>query len=225
MDWGRTRAWSSGGYYARGREPEGAIAAEDYESVREELAARLTATTDPGGRPLGTRVFKPQEIYARVEGVAPDLIVHFGDLAWRAIGGVGYGRVHVQENDTGPDDCNHALHGAFVLAGPGVPELGELRGVRLLDIAPTLLEACGHDVPDGMQGHSLLSSAGGGPSPAVEWTLNLDPFRKITYICRYRLLWHIYVSYRCPSVAHVQNLATAAVTRPARPEEARARHP
>lgn len=166
VDWDRTRAWSSGGYYARvflnvrGREPAGAIAAEDYDAVRDELAARLAATVDPEGHPLGTRVFKPEEIYARVEGVAPDLLVHFGDLAWRAIGGVGYGRVHVQENDTGPDDCNHAQFGAFVLAGAGVPELGALQGVKLLDIAPTLLECGGYDVPAGMQGVSLLSRSG-----------------------------------------------------------------
>lgn len=165
VDWSRTRAWSSGGYYARvflnvrGREPEGVIAPEDYRAVREDLAARLEATTGPDGRPLGTRVFRPDEVYARVEGVAPDLIVHFADLAWRAIGGVGYGDLHVQENDTGPDDCNHAQFGAFVLAGPGVPELGELQGVRLLDVAPTLLEHAGWDVPEDMQGTALIRRA------------------------------------------------------------------
>jgi len=162
VDWSRTKAWSSGGYYARiflnvrGREPEGAIEPTDYFAVRTELVERLRNTTDPEGRSLGTRVFRPEEIYARVEGIAPDLIVHFGDLAWRAVGGVGYGGVHVQENDTGPDDCNHAQFGAFVLAGPGVPELGEREGAHLLDIAPTLLELAGHDVPPGMQGRLLV---------------------------------------------------------------------
>jgi len=162
VDWSRTKAWSTGGYYARiflnekGREPQGAIEPEDVDSVREDLVARLEATVDDQGRPLGTRVFKPNEIYARVEGIPPDLIVHFGDLAWRAIGGVGYGQVHVQENDTGPDDCNHAQFGAFVLAGPGIPEAGELEGAHLLDIAPTLLHAAGYAVSASMQGRDLL---------------------------------------------------------------------
>lgn len=170
VDWGRTRAWSSGGYYARiflnvrGREPEGTIDPEDYHAVREDLAARLEATTDTEGRLLGTRVFRPEEIYASVQGVAPDLVVHFGDLAWRAVGGVGYDGVHVQENDTGPDDCNHAQHGAFVLAGPGVPEAGEVLDTKLLDVAPTLLERGGWDVPVGMQGRAFVS--GGAPSGA-----------------------------------------------------------
>jgi predicted AlkP superfamily phosphohydrolase/phosphomutase len=196
VDWPRTRAWSSGGYYARvflnvkGREPEGAIAPEDYESVRSELAARLEATTDEQGRPLGTRVFKPEEIYAKVERIAPDLIVHFGDLAWRAIGGVGYGRLHVQENDTGPDDCNHAQHGGFVLAGPGIPALGELQNVKLLDIAPTLLEHAGYDVPAGMQGTTLVPGSAGAagasgddvPPPAAGDDLVRERLKGLGYI-------------------------------------------
>jgi len=162
VDWSRTLAWSAGGYYARiflnvkGRESDGAIDPGDYDVVRDELAARLASTLDDRGRPLGTRVFKPEEIYARVEGIAPDLIVHFGDLAWRAIGGVGYGRIHVQENDTGPDDCNHAQLGAFVLAGPGVPAAVAVQSARLLDIAPTLLTVAGYDVPSSMQGRNIL---------------------------------------------------------------------
>ncbi len=171
VDWSRTRAWSSGGYYARvfmnvrGREPEGVIEPEDYEAARDDLAARLEATTDPEGRPLGTRVFRPQEIYRDVRGVAPDLIVHFGDLAWRAVGGVGYPGVHVEENDTGPDDCNHAQYGAFILAAPGLAPAGEMEGARLLDVAPTLLELAGYDVPGSMQGRSLVGSLPRAQSP------------------------------------------------------------
>jgi predicted AlkP superfamily phosphohydrolase/phosphomutase len=95
-----------------------------------------------------------------VRNVAPDLIVHFGDLYWRSIGGVGYGTVHVQENDTGPDDCNHAQHGGFILAAPGLSVEGEIEGLHLLDLAPTLLELGGYDLPDSMQGRSLLSGQG-----------------------------------------------------------------
>jgi predicted AlkP superfamily phosphohydrolase/phosphomutase len=163
IDWDRTRVWSEGGYYARvffnvkGREPRGAIDPGDYERFRGEVAERFAATTDADGRLLGTLVFRPEEVYAEVRGVAPDLIVHFGALAWRSIGGVGYPTIHVLENDTGPDDCNHAQHGAFVLAAPGVPPRGEVDGAHLLDIAPTLLELGGYDVPTGMQGRSLAT--------------------------------------------------------------------
>ena len=193
VDWDRTRAWSTGGYYARvfmnvrGREPEGVVAQEDYEAERTALVARLEATVDPEGRSLNTRAYRPETIYARVERIAPDLIVHFADLAWRAIGGVGYGTVHVQENDTGPDDCNHAQHGAFVLAGPGVPDAGELTGVRLLDVAPTLLERAGYDVPTGMQGTSLVPSGArpstdDAPPPGHEDEVVRERLRSLGYL-------------------------------------------
>jgi predicted AlkP superfamily phosphohydrolase/phosphomutase len=163
VNWARTKVWSEGGYYARvffnvkGREPEGAIDPADYESFRDEMKARLEATTDEQGRPLGTLVFKPNEIYRNVRNIAPDLIAHFGALYWRSIGGVGYGRLHIQENDTGPDDCNHAQFGAFILAASNSPLQGEVTGARLLDVAPTLLELGGYDLPSSMQGRSLVA--------------------------------------------------------------------
>ena len=159
VNWSDTKVWSEGGYYARvffnvqGREPEGTIPAAEYETFRDEMKARLEATIP------GTLVFKPEEIYRTVRNVAPDLIVHFGGLSYRSVGGVGYPELIVVENDTGPDDCNHAQFGSFILAGPRFPAVGELSGVRLLDIAPTLLELGGYDVPSSMQGRSLAGGA------------------------------------------------------------------
>jgi predicted AlkP superfamily phosphohydrolase/phosphomutase len=165
VDWSRTKAWSEGGYYARvflnveGREPAGAVPQSEYESFRDEVKAALEETRDSVGRPLGTRVFKPEAIYRSVRNVAPDLIAHFGDLRWRSIGGLGYRALHTLENDTGPDGCNHAQFGAMVLASPLGSVRGEITGAHLLDIAPTLLELAGYDVPSSMQGQSLAGKA------------------------------------------------------------------
>ena len=164
VDWEKTRVWSEGGYYARvffnvqGREPNGTIAPSEYESFLREMKARFEALPDDRGEPMGSLVFRPQEIYRHVRNVAPDLIVHFGALYWRSIGGVGYDRLYVQENDTGPDDCNHAQFGAFLLSAPGLPVTGEIQGMRLLDIAPTLLDLAEVPIPHAMQGTSLLVS-------------------------------------------------------------------
>jgi predicted AlkP superfamily phosphohydrolase/phosphomutase len=163
VDWEKTKVWSEGGYYARvflnvkGREPQGVIDPAEYESIRDEIKAKFEATVDTEGKRLGTLVFKPEEIYKSVQNVAPDLIVHFGALYWRSIGGVGYEAVHVLENDTGPDDCNHAQFGSFILAASNNPLPGEITGAHLLDIAPTLLELAGYDIPAGMQGRSLVA--------------------------------------------------------------------
>lgn len=161
VDWSRTKVWSEGGYYARvffnieGREPNGLIPASDYEEFRSAMKSKLEGLEDDRGQPMRSLVFRPEELYKQVRNIAPDLIVHFGGLYWRSIGGVGYDTLYIQENDTGPDDCNHAQFGAFVLNAPNLPLRGEIENAHLLDIAPTLMELAGHPVPPAMQGIPL----------------------------------------------------------------------
>ena len=162
VNWAKTRVWSEGGYYARvffnveDREPRGIIPAAQYESFRDEMKQKFLDLKDNKGRPLNSLVFKPEEIYKNVRNVAPDLIVHFGALYWRSIGSVGHGRLHLEENDTGPDACNHAQFGAFILAAPNSPLKGEVQGARLLDVMPTLMKLAGYEIPGAMQGRSLV---------------------------------------------------------------------
>lgn len=162
IDWSRTVAWGDGGYYGRlflnvrGREPEGIVEPARYEEVRDEMRAKLEAMPGPDGTPLGTRVFKPQDVYSEVRGVAPDLIVYFGDLEWRSVGTVGTPEIFTFENDTGPDGANHDRTGVFAMAGlPGQP-IGRREGLRLIDVGPTILSLYGLDAPEGAQGRSFL---------------------------------------------------------------------
>jgi len=117
--------------------------------------AVVEALGDEQGNSIGTRVFKPELLYRRVNGVPPDLICYFGNLTWRSIGTVGSGRIHVRENDTGPDDANHAKFGIYIFDGPGMPS-SPPADARLFDIAPTVLRLLGQPVPDDMQGRSLV---------------------------------------------------------------------
>jgi predicted AlkP superfamily phosphohydrolase/phosphomutase len=159
VDWSKTRAWGSGGYYARifmnvqGREPEGVIPQADYEKERDELAARLTAIPAPDGQPIGTVCYRPQEVYQIVRNIPPDLITYFGDLHWRSVGSFGHGGIYTFENDTGPDDANHAVNGMYTLYDPR-KNYGGLRqdDWQLMDIAPTILNIMGLPVPPDMQG-------------------------------------------------------------------------
>ncbi|MEO8289664.1 MAG: alkaline phosphatase family protein [Gaiellaceae bacterium] len=162
IDWERTTAWGEGGYYCRlfmnvaEREPQGTVPPEDYERVRTELKEKLEALGDDQGNPIGTVAHRPEDLYEECGGVTPDLLVYFGDLYWRSVGQVGTGTVHVFENDTGPDDANHAHEGLYILVADGVPPgPGPERDLR--DIAPTLLDLLGEAVPEAMEGRSLVA--------------------------------------------------------------------
>jgi predicted AlkP superfamily phosphohydrolase/phosphomutase len=152
VDWSRTSAWSEGGYYARmflnvaGREPQGTIARGDYERVRDDLKHRLLDMKGPDGHSLGNAVYRPEELYQEVNGIAPDLIVLFGDLHWRSLGTVGQPSVFAYENDTGPDDANHAQDGIAILHVPdGNPATAAQLPRDILDVAASAAGLLGLD--------------------------------------------------------------------------------
>ena len=161
-----------------GREQQGTVPAAQYEAFRDELADALRSIPSPDGSAIGTRVFKPQEVYREVRNIAPDLIVYFGDLSWRSPGSFGHGDIYTIENDTGPDNANHAEKGMFILADadskhPGAKGGGQPRGIsipqgqrvaarQLMDIAPTILKTFGLPIQMDMEGGSewrLLSES------------------------------------------------------------------
>jgi predicted AlkP superfamily phosphohydrolase/phosphomutase len=161
VDWSKTLAWGSGGYYARlflnvkGREPEGTIDRADYEKVRDALVERIAAITDPEGNSIGSVAYKPEAIYKEVNNIPPDLIVYFGELSWRSVGSLGHNRIYTFENDTGPDDANHAQEGLYIYYNPRVQGHGHGPRQHLMDMAPTVLEVMNLAIPPAMQGRSF----------------------------------------------------------------------
>jgi predicted AlkP superfamily phosphohydrolase/phosphomutase len=159
VDWAKTTAWGAGGYYGRlsmnvqGREPQGLIPKADYEKVRNEIVAKLEKLVDHEGKPLKTVCFKSEDIYREVRGVASDLLIYFGDLHWRSVGTLGHPSIYTFENDTGPDDANHAQDGMIIYYDPKQPLHGkQLSGLQLMDVAPTVLKLLKQPVPADMQG-------------------------------------------------------------------------
>ena len=81
IDWSKTVCWGEGGYYSRiffnvkGREPQGVVSPNNYEEVRAEIAQKLEAMCDEKGNPLGTKVFKPEDVYPEARGIPPELIM------------------------------------------------------------------------------------------------------------------------------------------------------
>lgn len=164
VDWENTVAWAAGGYCGRlflnvrGREPSGVIDPENYERMRDGLIKKLKALGDENGKSIGTRVYRPQELYSEIRGIPPDLIILFGDLYWRSVGSVGWNTVWVRENDTGPDDADHALEGIFIMYDPRCSVGGRrAEGLHVMDVAPTVLNLMGRPVPKGMQGKAITT--------------------------------------------------------------------
>jgi len=160
IDWEKTRAWGEGGYYSRmffnvqGREPQGVIPEAEYESFRREMIQKLEAIADEEGRNIGTRAFRPEDIYGETRNIAPDLVVYLGNLDWRSAGSVGVGSIYMYENDTGPDDANHAQNGILISSIP--PSASAKDQYSIYDIAPTILKYFGIPVPEEMIGTPLL---------------------------------------------------------------------
>lgn len=166
IDWSRTSAWAAGGYYARlylniaGREPQGIVPPAEVDGLLTEIASKLAALGDADGSSIGTFSVRPAEIYRTVRNVAPDLIVYFGNLAWRSLGTVGHGVIHKFENDTGPDGANHDWYGIQIASDPQRPQHGRrLEDHQLMDIAPSILRELGVAAPEEMQGR------------LIDWTL------------------------------------------------------
>lgn len=161
VDWSRTVAWGEGGYYSRvflnvaDREPMGTLARSDYEAMRTRLAREIAAICDENGKPLGSVVFRPEDIYSQVNNIAPDLIVYPGNLAWRSVGSIGMGSHITYDNDSGPDDANHSEYGIFIASGPGVPPAGAIAALDIRDVAPTILKLLGVPGAAAMQGRAI----------------------------------------------------------------------
>lgn len=165
VDWPRTAAWAEGGYYSRiflniqGREPRGLVRPQDRAAVTERIRDLLGTVELGDGRVLQNGVYHPAQLYRRVRGLAPDLMVFFEGENWRAIGSVGLGRHWVTANDTGVDEANHTRAGMYALrAAGGGP--GGWSDAGILDIAPTVLGLLGLPAQDSLSGRDLLATCG-----------------------------------------------------------------
>lgn len=161
VDWAQTTAWGDGGYYGRlflnvaGRDPAGVVDRAHSDALLNHIAAGIREIAGPDGEPLANEALRPAELYRVVNGFPPDLMATFGDLRWRSSGSCGHASIHAYGNDTGLDEANHARHGICVVTSP-VVEQGRRDGLRLYDVAPTILDLLHLDADAGAFGRSLM---------------------------------------------------------------------
>ena len=123
-----------------GREPRGSVPQEEYESVRDELKAKLEALEGPDGRKVADRVATKEEVYRGEHAdIAPDLTVvpnHGFDLK------AGF-KGHPEVFGVGPRNGMHSFDNACLFVDD---EDTRITDADLLDITPTLLELLEVDV-------------------------------------------------------------------------------
>jgi len=125
----------------------------DYEPLREEIAAKLAALRNPiTGRPVAAQVLQREEVYnGPFFDRAPDIIFEQGP-GIHTSGGVGHPQVFERPEKWAADNV---LEGLFLAWGPDFTPCGRVEGVRILDLAPTILHVMGHPVPDDVDGRVL----------------------------------------------------------------------
>jgi len=119
------------------------------------LTLDLQAVRRPDGKSLSADVRAPRTMYREVRGDAPDLMVYFGNVAWRSAGTIGYNTLFLEENDTGPDDSVHSFEGVYVVADPSQGAGTRGRDEQLIDIGPTVLSMMGLPNPPDVQGREI----------------------------------------------------------------------
>ena len=170
IDWRRTRAWSEELNYfpsirinLRGRDPQGCVDPLEYDTLVEELCARLEAW------PPVARAWPRATLY---EGPyveqAPDIIVElalengYSYSCLRARGGPSFRRIRPDEAVGGRErgmNGNHRPMGVLFLS-----ERANRTTASLEDIAPTVLATLGVPAP-AMDGRSLLGNVAAGADP------------------------------------------------------------
>jgi predicted AlkP superfamily phosphohydrolase/phosphomutase len=164
IDWAHTAAYFSdaGGIRInlRGREPQGAVAPEDYETLRDEIITGLLELKDPqsGIAPIAA-VYRREDLYVGpYVDLAPDLIVEphrdAADPRENYLLAYGVSPVGALFSEPARLNGNHDLEGILIAAGPGVKP-GVITGARLWDLAPTLCVALGVPPLAGLDGEVL----------------------------------------------------------------------
>ena len=63
--------------------------------------------------------------------------------------------MYLDENDTGPDDAVHDYYGIFIIFDPKKKVGKKFDSRNILDIAPTILNIFGIEIPKDMEGQII----------------------------------------------------------------------
>ncbi len=169
VDWPRTRAFAYGTFgnvviNLRGREQQGVVEPEDYESVRTEVAEALADIRGTDGEKIVAAVHRREDLcYGPELSKVPDLIVEFADYEWlgkgnlQRRGGPLEDRIQIESGSRHSYVGSHRKEGIIVLAGPSAAA-GRSIAVDIADVAPTVLYLLGQPIPSDLDGRLVAEA-------------------------------------------------------------------
>jgi predicted AlkP superfamily phosphohydrolase/phosphomutase len=174
VDWSETRVYQLGlsGIYInkKGRETEGIVRPDEYESLKQELIEKLggMVDADTGDVAISSVYDTARIMKGPYTEDAPDLIIGY-NIGYRASwdAAVGKSSATVVEDNVKSWSGDHCIDFRLV---PGVlfsNRKVEAERPGLIDIGPTILELFGVKTPDYMQGRSIFSRERSQPEDAA----------------------------------------------------------
>jgi predicted AlkP superfamily phosphohydrolase/phosphomutase len=161
VDWKRTQSYAiSGGVYGgafvnlKGREPLGVVEPGRYDEVRARIAEVLEGLRHPvDGGAMISKVVKREEIYSgKFLEEAPDLYFLPRDPTVGVFGDFEFSSNKVVEPASSAISAQHRMEGIFLAKGPGIRRGVEVEGIRVIDVAPSLMYMMGLPIPKGLDG-------------------------------------------------------------------------
>lgn len=168
IDWSRTRAYAVGEIRSlfinlKGRQPQGIVEPSEYEAVRDELIAKLTALREPDtGEPVVDKVWRREELYSgEYVWKMPDLLVDWHEYKYSFIPDFDEGPLvsSILDSASLQWDRNgfHRPNGVFFAWGKDIRRGARVEGV-VMDATSTILYEMGFAVPADMDGRVITGA-------------------------------------------------------------------
>lgn len=162
VDWSKTRAFSSGNYgqifvNLKGRELYGSVPPEEFQTVVEQIGARLLELRDPKtGAAVVSKVYKQADVFwGEFIDDAPDVVFSLSEN-YKALGTLEFASNQIIEPAFG-NSGDHRMDGFVGMLGNNIKQNVKIEGANIMDVAPTILYLMGLPIPADLDGKVLTA--------------------------------------------------------------------
>jgi len=165
IDWSRTVAYFSPKHFAfpwvgieinlKSKKERGIVKPENYEGLREKIIEKLKRLKDPEtGENVVEKIYRKEEIYnGKHLYEASDIIIKFKHpyRGEKSLGNPEFITPSIESNIKG----EHEFNGIFMAFGRHIIKGKEMKNMKIIDIAPTVLHILESPIPEDVDGKVL----------------------------------------------------------------------